>query len=115
MIRHDCSGTEDCFGCKIRSISFAPSAMPTRSDAGEKKRYENDRLKNNAAYKRLRAEGKEVIGTSRAAELEARANSDFELRSGMILPDAKIAKKHDEKQVEYDQVKAEVRKAGVKV
>lgn len=110
-----CSGTDDCFTCKIRTISFASSAMPTRSNASAQKKFEKDRSKNIDAYKRLRADGKEVIGTARAAALEAKANSDFELRSGQILPSAKIARQHDERQAEYNEIATNLRSKGVKV
>lgn len=87
MARHvpspDCK--PDCFGCKIQSVSMAPSAMPTRSDAG---RINFDTKKSHAdvaAYKRLRKDGLQPKTVKGSANLESRAVSKWEIETGQSL------------------------------
>jgi len=84
MARHIPSETcaPDCFGCKIQSVSLAPSAMPTRSNAGsiaiETKRGQADA----EAYKRLRKDGLQPKTVKGSAALESRAVSKWEVETG---------------------------------
>jgi len=75
----------DCFGCKASSISFAPSAMATRSLAAGYKATEKQQEKDLPAYKRLREDGLQPKSTKGAAEIEAQATTRFEVTSGQIF------------------------------
>jgi hypothetical protein len=88
----------DCFGCKASGISFAPSAMPTRSDAGAQEAFTQQRHKDVAAYKRLRADGLQPKSTTGAASLEARADSKWEVETGQMIGNASISRQLDEVQ-----------------
>lgn len=92
----------DCFGCKVRSVAIGqPSDMPTRKpQAVADKRYWQQREKDIAAYKRLRADGLEVKGTVNADRLEATARTEFELVSGQVAPTATISRQIQEATVE---------------
>jgi len=89
----------DCFGCKIQSVSLAPSATPTRSNAGvinfETKKSHADV----AAYKRLRKDGVQPKSVKGSAELEARATSKWEIETGQRLGgNAKLGERFDKAQ-----------------
>ena len=90
----------DCFGCKVASISFSSSAMPTRrSQTAETNSYWKQRHTDIAAYKRLRAEGLQPKGTVGAAAAESRAVSKWEVETGQFFGgNEKIGKRHDEVQ-----------------
>jgi hypothetical protein len=96
---------EDCFGCKVRSVSIGqPSDMPTRNpQAVADKRYWTQREKDTAAYKRMRKEGLEVKGTVNAARLEATARTEFELVSGQVAPTASLSRQIQEATVEVSE------------
>lgn len=64
---------EDCFGCKIQTISIAPSALPTRSNAGTVGSETAVMHKDVDAYKRLRKDGLQPKSVKGAAKIEARA------------------------------------------
>ena len=106
---------DSCFACRIQSVSFAASAMVTRSSASEQKKYEQQRERDIPAYKRLRAEGLQPHRSHDAAKMEQHATSQFEIESGQYLPTPKIAAKHDRVQAEYKEAEAVARKMGVKV
>jgi hypothetical protein len=82
-----------CWKCKegtgcIRSITFAPSAMPTRHPEvkpilDKDKQWERDM----PAYKRLRQNGLQPKRIDDSAILETRANDQFEVEMGKIVPD----------------------------
>jgi len=99
---------DDCFGCKIQSVSIGqPSDMPTRKpEVVASKRYEAQREKDIAAYRRLRKDGR-VKGTQGAARLEQSANTKFELESGQVAPTASISRRIEEAQTEVKQRMAE--------
>jgi len=88
---------ESCFGCKVGSVGFASSAMPTRSEAG---RIEKDTAvmhKDVAAYRRLRKNGLQPKSVKNAAILEKTAESKWEVETGMSLRgDQKLGKRLDE-------------------
>jgi putative FmdB family regulatory protein len=78
------------------NINFAPSAMPTRnSDAATRNAHEKQLEKDLPAYARLRKEGMQPKSTVGAAELEARAESRFEVEYGTVA-DSYISKRADE-------------------
>jgi len=98
MARHvpspDCK--PDCFGCKIQSVSMAPSAMPTRSDAGRINFETKKSHADVAAYKRLRKDGLQPKTVKGAAALESRAVSKWEVETGQNLGgNAKLGAKFD--------------------
>ena len=82
----------DCFGCKASSVSFAPSAMATRSVASSMKATEKQQEKDLPAYKRMRQEGLQPKSTKGAAEIEANASTRFEVVSGQIIQDQSTLK-----------------------
>lgn len=77
-----------CFACKIRTISVAPSATPSRR-GGAHARSINDTekrwVRDHAAYRRLVAEGIQPKRLDGAADLEARADSRTEIEAGRLL------------------------------
>lgn len=84
-----------CFKCRegrgcIRSVSFAPTAMPNRHPrAVEGVAMDSKWDADMPAYKRLRANGIQPQHIDDCAELEGRANDQFEVEMGVIVPDNK--------------------------
>lgn len=79
----------ECWNCRVRSISFAPSAMPSRKGGAEAarinaadKKLEADR----AAYKRLRHDGLQPRGINDSAHDEKVVESQFDFDLGMVIP-----------------------------
>lgn len=98
MARHQPSSDcpDNCFGCKIQSISIAASAMPTRSMAASIEKNTEVMHKDAAAYKRLRKDGVQPKSVKGAAELEKRAASKWEVETGMNLGgNAKLGARYD--------------------
>jgi len=90
---------EGCFGCKVASVAFAASAMPTRSEAGTVERETKIMHKDVAAYRRLRKNGLQPKSVKGAARLEARADSKWEVETNTSLRgDTKLGKRLDETQ-----------------
>jgi hypothetical protein len=90
---------DTCFGCKVGSIGFAPSAMPTRSEASTVERETKIMHKDVAAYRRLRKNGLQPKSVKGSARLEARANSKWEVETNTSLRgDTKLGKRLDEVQ-----------------
>ena len=88
MIAHECKG-EGCFGCKIKSVSVAASAMPTRSPEAARIYKADKRLdKDRSAFKALTDEGIQPARLTGAAELQNRASTKREIETGKILPKA---------------------------
>ena len=88
----------DCFGCKIQTISFAPSAMPSRNmEAAAKNEAEKQLQKDLPAYARLRSEGMQPKSTKGAAALEANATSKVEVETGVIMGQRAAQKIEDAK------------------
>jgi len=87
---------EDCFGCKAASISIAPSAMETRSNAGVIDMDTKKMHKDVDAYRRLRKDGVQPKTVKGSASLEQRAGSKWEIETGMNLGgDAKVGAQYD--------------------
>lgn len=78
------------FGEKVRSISFASSAMPTRSLAAAAKREEKQMDKDMGAYKRLRDDGLQPPSVRGSADLESRAETKMEVESGHVVRDKRV-------------------------
>jgi len=91
--REDCTPEElaerDAFAEKVRSISFAASAMPSRSNAAAEKKAWKNMDADLGAYKRLRADGEQPPDITGSAELEAKAESTHEVTAGRIVRNKK--------------------------
>ena len=75
-----------CMRCKVLSVQVSASAMPTRKAAThDHGKYEATMIKDRDAYLRLRKDGVQPKSTKGAAEVEAKANSKFEVESGQML------------------------------
>ena len=84
---------DDCFGCKVASISISSSAMPTRSQGNiqivkKEKKLTEDR----EAFKAMRDQGIQPARLTGAADLQRHATTKREIETGKILP-KKIAQK----------------------
>lgn len=81
-----------CWKCKegtgcIRSVSFAPTAMPNRhpqavAQTATEKQWDRDM----PAYQRLRHNGIQPKRIDDSAELEQRAEDQFEIEMATIVP-----------------------------
>lgn len=70
---HDGSHGDDCFGCRIKTVGFAPSATPSRRGGDAAARANAREAGWNAdmpAYKRLRRDGIQPPSVDGAAKLE---------------------------------------------
>ena len=73
--------------CKISTIDFGSSAMPTRHPtAAATEARERRWSKDMPAYKELRAQGLQPPHIDGSAELAAKAETRFEVESGKVLP-----------------------------
>ncbi len=72
---HDVEGCliEDCFGCKVASVSFAGPSHVRKAE----RRFDAD----NAAYRRLRDDGVQPSSPAGAAKVEATANTRGEVEA----------------------------------
>ena len=78
---------EGCFGCRIQSVSFAYSAMPTRSPGVVEANARERRLhKDRDAFKALRQDGIQPARLKGAADLQDNASTVHEIETGKILP-----------------------------
>ena len=88
---------EGCFGCKVASVGFASSAMPTRSETARIEKQTAVMHKDVEAYRRLRKNGLQPKSVKGAARLEARADSKWEVETNTTLRgDTKLGKRLDE-------------------
>jgi hypothetical protein len=81
-----------CFKCRegtgcIRAVSFAPTAMPNRhpqavEGVAKDKQWDKDM----PAYQRIRRNGVQPRRIDDAAQLETRANDQFEIEMATIVP-----------------------------
>ncbi len=77
-----------CFGCKLESVTFAPSAMATRNPGAARAAVTDPQLeKDRDAYKRLRRDGEQPKHVGGSAYIEAAANESFEITTGRIITD----------------------------
>lgn len=80
--------SENCWVCKQRSISFAPSAMATRFPDAARAKVKDPLLeKDREAYRRLRRNGEQPKHVGGSAFFEARANESCEITIGQIIAD----------------------------
>lgn len=83
-----CGHKCDCpsYGAHLRSISFAPSAMPSRhADASAAKQVSKEWEKDLPAYKRLVESGLQPRSTKGTHRLEQQADTKAEVESGIVL------------------------------
>lgn len=80
---------DSCFGCKVLSIGISAEALPNRKGPiaaiNHKDKVLSDDL---AAYKRLRRDGLQPKQIDGSAIVEARANSQFDIDLGHVVPKA---------------------------
>lgn len=77
-----------CFPCKLQSVSFAPSAMPTRNPGAARAKLADPQLeKDRDAYKAMRRNGEQPKHVGGSAFLQAHANESFEITTGRIIDD----------------------------
>lgn len=81
-----------CFGCRIQSVSFAASAMPSRSGAGDIKQNEKQLVKDRTAFKSMRDQGIQPGRLKGAAELQDKASTAYEIETGRLLPKSVASK-----------------------
>jgi hypothetical protein len=78
---------DGCFGCKALTIQLTPSAAPTSADATlaaglrEEKTLDED----GSAYVRLRRDGYQPKHINGSAQLEAEAETRYEIESGQLF------------------------------
>jgi hypothetical protein len=77
---------ENCFGCKLETVSFAPSAMVTRSPQAVRAAAKDPQLdKDREAYRRLRQNGEQPKHVGGSAYIEASASESCEITTGTII------------------------------
>lgn len=81
-----------CFGCRVKTVRVAPSAMPSRHPGVQAiNDRETDMDKDLPAYKRLRKQGYQPQTTRGSADLERKAEHPAEITMGKRLsPDARV-------------------------
>jgi len=78
----------NCWGCKVESISIAPSAQPTRHPEAARALVKDPLLdKDREAYRRLRRNGEQPKHVQGSAFFEAKANESCEITTGRIIAD----------------------------
>jgi hypothetical protein len=88
LIQEDGEHSPNCFPCKIRTVTMAPSAMLTRSPEAARAVITDPQLeKDRESYRRLRRDGEQPKHLKGSAELEAKANESFEIETGWIVED----------------------------
>ena len=93
-IEHFGQHDEFCFACKIKSVSFAASAMPTRKPgAVATTQREKQLTKDRDAFKAMRDQGIQPARLKGAADLQDRAHTKHEIESGKIIGDKQLATK----------------------
>ena len=86
MMEHPCTG-DDCFLCRVSSISFASSAMPTRKpEVVSTHNNEKNLVADMAAFKSMREQGIQPARLTGAKALQDNATTKHEIETGKILP-----------------------------
>ena len=76
---------EGCWGCKIKTVGVAPSAMPSRHPgAANNVIREKDLEKDLAGFKQMRLDGLHPKATRGAAKIASQAESRYEVESGQL-------------------------------
>ena len=88
LFNDDGTHSPNCFPCRLKTVTFAPSAMVTRSPEAARAAAKDPQLeKDRDAYKRLRRNGEQPKHVSGSAYFEAKANESCEITTGMIIDD----------------------------
>jgi hypothetical protein len=88
LIAKDGTHSANCYPCKLRSISFAPSSMPSRFPNAARAALKDPLLqRDREAYKRLRRNGEQPKHVGGSAFFEAKANESCEITTGRIIAD----------------------------
>ena len=88
LIEPDGEHSPNCFPCRIKTISVAPSAMGTRHPEAARAKVKDPLLeKDRDAYKRLRRQGEQPKHVGGSAYFEAKANESCEITTGRIIDD----------------------------
>lgn len=86
--KHPGLDVSDCFGCKVASVTFPASVMPSRSAGAAHAKWVNDTEnrwhKDMPAYKRLVEDGLQPPRIDGCAELEAKAESRVQIEAGSL-------------------------------
>ena len=78
----------NCFACRVKSISIAPSAMGTRFPDAARARTTDPALeKDRDAYRRLRRDGTQPKHVQGSSHFEKHATEAFEVEMGRIVDD----------------------------
>lgn len=83
--------TDECFACRVKTVTVAQSAMVTRCPSAVRTKATDKALdKDRGAYKRLRKNGEQPRRIKGAAALEATADHRFEIQTGVVQRDPKV-------------------------
>lgn len=79
---------DNCFGCKVQTITVSQAAMPTRHPQVAKIEAADKKLiQDLAAYKTMRLQGEHPKSVKGAHDVAQRAQSSFEIESGQLAKD----------------------------
>jgi hypothetical protein len=83
----ECS--ENCWTCRVKTVSIAPSALVTRSPSAARALTTDPQLhRDRDAYRRLRQNGEQPKHVQGSEHIEKHANESFEISTGMIVDDS---------------------------
>ena len=86
-IQHFGQHDDSCFSCRVKSVSFSASSMPTRNVAvSETNKAEKKLVKDMSAFKAMRDQGIQPGRLDGAADLQNRATTKREIETGRLLP-----------------------------
>ena len=91
MMEHDCPGAT-CWYCKVASVSFSASSMPTRNTSvSETNRAEKQLTRDRDAFKAMREQGIQPARLRGAAELQDKAHTKHEIETGKLIGNKSLA------------------------
>ena len=78
---------DGCWACKASTVQLTPSAAPTSADPSlaKMKAEEKTLTEDGEAYKRLRRDGFQPKHINGSAQLEAEAETRYEIESGQLF------------------------------
>ena len=93
-VKHFGQHDATCYPCKLKSISFAASAMPTRHPGAVATEKRDKQLhKDRTAFKSMREQGIQPARLTGAADLQDQASTKHEIETGRIVGNRKLAAK----------------------
>jgi hypothetical protein len=93
----------NCYPCKLKGVTFAQSAMPTRHPNAAATKVGDRRLERDLrAYKAMRHNGVQPRHTRGAADFQAQASSEIEFSMGRIIPDVSKRRRLQEEFDRFD-------------